>query len=182
MNRSFKKLSDKDIKNYLLRIKKSIHEDVGTAIDAYWDKFAKDNECYGSLSVPRMLFPEIDGLGSYLTGDPKVTSLNIKLYLQEIMSQIDKRYKDYAAFIVLIFRHGLLHQHSPKRFKFRNRKLGWEIHFSQMRIRENHLVIKDEMLNLEMTVFFDDILESIDLFIPLVLSNYRETFLKSVEK
>ena len=97
------------LKNHVAQ---SIKDDVGNAMDTY------SNLGTGFFAVPRMLFPEIDGLGSYLTGKSESTSENITLYIREVMSQIDNRYRKLAVFITFIFRHGLLHQHSPKKFRY----------------------------------------------------------------
>ena len=122
------KYLDEQIKDYLINhIKQSIINDVGGAFPGWSSQLQNKGVASGFFAVPRMLFPEIDGLGSYITGNPKSTGLNIKTYLAEVLSKVNPKYKVYASFIVFIYRHGLLHQHDPKRFKYKNKEIGWEL-------------------------------------------------------
>lgn len=182
--------TNKNIEDYLLNhIKKSIENDAGLAIDAYMqDLFNKKNgEGKGFFAVPRLLFPEIDGLGSYLTGKPKETVLNIKTYLTDILSQLDSRYADYAAYIALIYRHGLLHQHDPKKFKFKKVEIGWWLSVNSQNLpidiqRKDHLCFFQNCLMLNMTVFYQDTLNSVDIALKEIISKHRIEFQKSYKE
>ena len=177
-----KKLSDDDIKNYLLNdIKQSIINDCGTALEAYWEKFSKDKISAGFFAIPRLLFPEIDGLGSYITGKPMCTGLNIKTYLETIMCQIDIRYSSFSSFIAFIYRNGHLHQHQPKRFKYRGKELGWWFSINSPNNpidiqRKYHLVINKDILMIDMNVFYLDVTNSIDIVLSIILKNTENKF------
>lgn len=175
------------IENYIKNeIQQSIKNDVGTSLNAYWEEFYKNNKGVGYFAVPRMIFPELDGLGSFITGETKNTVLNIKTYMQEVMSLVDSRYADFATFIPLIFRHGLLHQHSPKRFKHKNADIGWRFVINSPNnpvevSRKRHLVFDRNNLSIDMNLFFNDVVKSIDLFLPMVTKEYRHNFEKSIK-
>jgi hypothetical protein len=174
------------IENYIKNeIQQSIKNDVGISLDAYWEEFSKNNRGVGYFAVPRMIFPELDGLGSFITGKTESTFLNIKTYLQEVMSLVDARYYDFAVFIALIFRHGLLHQHSPKRFKYKNEDIGWNFRINSPNnpmalSRKRHLVFDRSNLIIDMNLFFNDVIESVDLFLPMVTKKYKTNFEKSM--
>ncbi len=177
--------SDEYIKRYLtLQIKQSIINDVGIAIDAYSNHFTKYNEGVGYFAIPRLLFPEIDGLGSYITGKPLRVSENLICYMKEIMSQVDKRYGEYAVFIVTLYRHGLLHQHEPKKFRYKSKEIGWAFELGSLNLpveslRQNHLNYDGQTLWINMNVFYFDVLASIDLFLPILIKKYKNQFNKS---
>lgn len=173
------------IENYIKNeIQQSIKNDVGTSINAFWEEFSKNKKGVGFFAVPRMIFPELDCLGSYITGNPKSTTLNITTYFQKVMSLVDSRYSEYAVFIALIFRHGLLHQHSPKRFKRKKTDIGWQFIINSPNnptIRKRHLVFIRNNLTIDMNLFFDDVIKSIDLFLPMATTEYKANFNKSIK-
>ncbi len=177
--------SNKFIKEYLHNdIQKSIENDVKTAIKGYSELWIKETREAGFFAIPRLLFPEIDGLGSYITGNSNTTTINIKSYLSMVMSQIDDNYKKYAGFITIIFRHGLLHQHAPKKFRYNGKTIGWAIQVGSPNLpisalRKSHLIFSGSHLWIHANVFCDDLIKSIDLFEPLVIQKYREHFIKS---
>lgn len=180
------KYSDDQIKNYLVNnIKQSIINDVGGALIGWSSQIHQNGHIAGFYAIPRMLFPEIDGLGSYITGNPHATGLNIKTYLSEIMGIKRPRYKDVAAFMVFVYRHGLLHQHEPKWFSYRNKVVGLQFTIgNQNNPREiqagNHLVFVDNVLMLDANTFYYDLVDSIDDFASNVVVKYRKTFEASV--
>ncbi len=180
MKPKFNKIEDKDIVMYLDDIKDMISNEVGVAIKAYWDKYEKDNKMMGYFSVLRMLFPEIDGLGSYLTGNPMTTGYNIKTYLQKIMSKIDDRYSKFAGFIALIHRNGLMHQHSPKQFMYKKRRIGWELNFHNGGNDQDHLYFRNDILIINLNLFFEDLVNSIDILKTLIKNEYCKTFMNSI--
>lgn len=93
-----KRYTDDQIKNFLINhIKQSIVNDVGGALHGWSNQIHEKGYIAGFYAVPRMIFPEIDGLGSYITGEPRSTGLNIKIYLSDIMGSRNPRYKEVAA-------------------------------------------------------------------------------------
>ena len=163
-----KRFSTKQFKDWIVsEVRQSIIDDAETAIKAF------SRSGTGFFAVPRLLFPEIDGLGSYLTGEADSTGKNIFTYLKRAMSLIDPRYAEYAAFITFIFRHGLLHQHSPKKFKYGEREFGWQFEINTTNTpenisRRNHLVFRNNLLLINMNLFYEDLVNSIDRFLAMV--------------
>lgn len=135
-----------------------------------------------------MLFPEIDGLGAILTGHSSATGLNIKTYLKTIMSKIDNRYAVYSGFMPLVYRHGLLHQHDPKRFQYGKKDFGWMFQFQNPNNptdakRRWHLRLDSSgLLILDMRIFYDDLVASIDLLMGLVSREQAEKYMKNYDK
>lgn len=159
-------------------VKKSIRDDVGSALKAFYKSGS------GFFAVPRMLFPEIDGLGALLRGNKTDygTAENIVFYLREVMSKIDKRYAEYAVFITYIFRHGLLHQHSPKKFKYGKGNYGWEFSINSGNFigevaRRHHLIWKNKILRIDMNLFYEDVVSSIEI-VTSMLKNDEAIFRK----
>jgi hypothetical protein len=180
--------TDERIKSYLVdHIKRSIQNDAGIAINAYWKDWDKTKEGKGFFAIPRLLFPEIDGLGSYITGNSGSTTENITQYFKTIMSKIDKRYDAFAAFIAVIYRHGLLHQHSPKNCVLDGENYGWQFAINSPNNpievqRKFHLAFHRNVLLLDMNVFFKDVVDSVDLAVEEIISNHRQEFIKSINE
>jgi len=180
------KYTDDQIKNYLINhIKQSIINDVGGAFIGWSSQMHQKKHIAGFYAVPRMLFPEIDGLGSYITGNPRSTGLNIKTYLSEVMGINKPRYKKVAAFMVFVYRHGLLHQHEPKWFSYKKKVIGLQFTIgNQNNPREvqasNHLVFTDNVLAIDANTFYYDVVDSLDGFVNDVISKYRNTFEASI--
>ncbi len=181
------KLTDNQIRNYLVNhIKQSIINDVGGALTGWSSQIHQNGMIAGFYAVPRMIFPEIDGLGSYITGNPHATGLNIKTYLSEVMGAKKPQYKKVAAFMVFVYRHGLLHQHEPKWFSYRRKVIGLQFTIgNQNNPREvqasDHLVFKGSVLNLDANTFYYDVVDSIDGFAEDVITKYRNAFEKSIK-
>lgn len=174
-------------------IKTSVVNDVGVALRGYCNEHKEGRITSGFFAVPRMLFPEIDGMGAYITGDARNTSGNIEKYLCEVMSRIDDRYSRYAKFMSTVYRHGLLHQHEPKNCMIDGRTGGWSFVISNpnnpidFQRTRHHMVevgvfdqtqIKNNpfILQTDMTVFYEDVVASIDLFVIDVKGRYRSSF------
>lgn len=183
--------TDDQIKDYLINhIQRSITNDVGVAIDAYWKDWSesKAKEGKGFFAIPRLLFPEIDGLGSYFTGTNDKTFNNITFYLKNVMSKIDGRYSTYAAFITLIYRHGLLHQHTPKRIiNNQGQEFGWWFAINSpnnpLEVQRNyHLRIENNILMIDMNVFFQDVVHSVDIALEMIADSYKDQFQKSINE
>lgn len=179
--------TDNQIKNYIINnIKQSIINDVGGALLGWSSQIHEKGQVAGFYAIPRMLFPEIDGLGSYMTGNPHSTGLNIKTYLSEVMGSKKPRYKEVAAFMVFVYRHGLLHQHEPKWFSYKKKVIGLQFTIgNQNNPREiqasSHLVFIKDVLILDANTFYYDVVDSIDDFANDVISKYRKTFEMSID-
>lgn len=173
--------TDNQIRKHLDDIKKSIEGDVGTVLPVYAANMA------GFFAIPRLLFPEIDGLGSFITGNPRATTENITIYLKLVMSKIDPRYAKYAAFITFVYRHGLLHQHTPKKFEYRKKDIGWMFNISHTNNpldiqRKFHLHFVNNTLQLDMNVFYQDTFDSIDKLYEMLTKSYKEQFAKAISQ
>lgn len=192
------KLDDWDfehIKYYLeTDIKPSIQAEVGVAINGYTSHNSKGLRGCGFFSIPRLLFPEIDNLGSFITGTPNTTTLNIYNYLNLIMSQIDQNYSKFALFLILIFRNGLLHTHQSKHFIDNDGKwLAYEFHLGSLNLpvdilRREHLTIETIPTNnqkkiiIDFGVFYQDVISSIDIFTNDIEKKYIHTFNLAMKK
>lgn len=176
------------IENYLINdIKESFKIEIETAIQAYFIINSTGKRGGGFYSIPRLIFPEIDNLGSFLTGTPKSTGENITRYLKEIVSKTDIRYKTFAGFLTVIFRHGLLHQHSTKYFINEDKYISSQITIGSVNnpievMRKNHLVFKDNRFFIDVNVFYNDILNSIDILVSEIKDGkYLDTFNQSMK-
>jgi len=184
--------TDDQIKDYLINhIQQSIKNDVGIAIDAYWKDWSNNKEQAGKgfFAIPRLLFPEIDGLGSYSTGKNKNNTFkNITFYFKNVMSKIDDRYAKFSSFITLIYRHGLLHQHTPKRIiNNQGVEFGWWFAINSPNNplevqRKYHLRIKDQTLMIDMNVFCQDVVKSVEIATKMILKKYRQEFQESINE
>lgn len=181
--------SKKRIENYLIdQVKESIKNDCGIAIKGYSQAAREEQRFGGFYSIPRMLFPEIDSLGSYITGEPLSTSRNIKIYLQIILSKINPKYGEFAGFIVLVLRHGLLHQHSPKNFKYKSKFSGLAINLASPNNpisveRLHHLQFSGRYLQISVNCLYNDLLDSFDYLLEYLFEkNNKQNFVKSINK
>jgi hypothetical protein len=175
------KYTNKQIKSHLDNIKSSIENDVGKVLSVY-----SANMC-GFFAIPRLLFPEIDGMGSFLTGDPENTTKNIITYFKEVLSEIDTRYANYAVFITYVYRHGLLHQHHPKMFEYKKKGIGWMFNISNTNNpieiqRPHHLNFVGNILQIDMNLFYKDVIDSIDKLYEKIINSYKDSFAKSIQK
>jgi len=186
---------DRYIDDLFSNIKNSIINDVGLAIKAYCSEHHNGNITSGFFAIPRLLLPEIDGMGAYITGNATSTASNIESYLQEIMSKIDTRYSLYSKFISKIYRHGLLHQHEPKNCKYKSRDAGWSFMVSNpnnpIGVQRKYHLIEDPIkfdktvqnppfiLQSDMTLFYKDVVGSIDIMKEETKTTFRKTFEKA---
>jgi len=176
-----KTFTNDEIKLYLENIKTSIENDVGKILSTY-----SANMC-GFFAIPRLLFPEIDGMGSFLTGEPGNATKNIIIYFKSVLSQQDSRYETYAVFITYVYRHGLLHQHNPKVFEYKKKYIGWEFGISNTNNpieiqRPYHLSFIGGTLQIDMNLFYKDVIDSIDKLYEMIVGSYRDIFTKSINE
>jgi hypothetical protein len=171
--------TDYEIRKYLTNIKESITKDVGTVLSVYSENLT------GFFAIPRLLFPEIDGLGSLITGKPGATVENIISYFKLILSEIDPRYAKYAVFITFVYRHGLLHQHTPKVFEYKKKDIGWMFNMSNTNNpidsqRSSHLNFEHDFLELNMNIFYHDVINSIDKAYEIIIKSHKDQFNRAV--
>lgn len=160
-----KPLTKEEIKNVINDIKKSIVCDVGPLFDVYLDKNNLDR-CTGSVQalrvIPRLLFPEIDGLGQLRYGYYGADSKYPVQFMEEYFTRPE--YKKISG-----YRHGLIHSHWPKIIIIDNKAIGWQMTISQRDplLQKGHLTCPDKKkthLNISAIEFYDDFLAAIDKY------------------
>lgn len=166
-----------DIVETLREIKKSIKNDVGTIIDLYIDHFFKTDEDIGLFAVPRLLFPEIDNMGSYFVGENlKNSPDNAIKFMKKYFSKVDIEYKNKSAFIYIIYRHGLMHQHIPKFMSYRRKNIGWAIGLSKKNTISHHLKLMGKTIRIDGRQFYEDFLDAIDFYIDDIKRGDKKIF------
>jgi len=111
------------------------------------------------------------------------------------MSKIDDKYSVYAKFISKIYRHGLLHQHEPKNCKYQGRDAAWSFVVSNpnnpIEIQHKYHLVENQItfdksiqnppfvLQTDMTLFYKDVVDSIDRMKQESKTTYRKTFDKA---
>jgi hypothetical protein len=167
-------ITKEDIVEYLEEIQQSIKNDAGTAIDFYMDHFLKTDEGIGLFTIPRIIFPEIDNLGSYYAGTIKNTSANAINFIKDYFSKINLEYLNKGAFIYQVYRHGLMHQHIPKFVSYKNKNLGWAIGLSNRGTKSSHLKLWGKSVKIDGKQFYEDLLIAIDLYKEDIKSGNRK--------
>ena len=77
--------------------------------------------------VPLLSFPEgapytvirewacyVDHLGSLFSGEIASSQKRFRLYLREVLSEVDSRYRQRSDLLLQMFRHGTVHEFDPK--------------------------------------------------------------------
>lgn len=164
-------LTKEEIKNFLNEIKTSVSCEIKPLFSLYSDYL---EECYttpGMRSIPRIIFPEIDGLARLRYGYVK-NRWNSKLPVQFMREYFPiKQYKEISGFIYNVFRHGLVHSHWPKMMIISNKVVGWSMTISSQKdnlLEKVHLTCPDPKknhLNLNAWEFYEDFLASIDNYV-----------------
>ncbi len=80
-----------NIIKHLGAIKESLQNDIAPVIDLYMRHFLRTNEGIGLFAIPRMLFPEIDNLGSYYAGEIGNTPKNAIGFIKAYSDKLLKR-------------------------------------------------------------------------------------------
>lgn len=150
---------------HLMDIKKSIENDIGMAITLYMDYFFKTNKGIGFFAIPRMIFPEIDNLGSYYAGEIKNTPQNSIHFMKDYFTRSNPEYLRKGAFIYYVYRHGLMHQHSPKFISYEGENIGWAIHLSNKGVASNNLKLFGRTVQIDGRMLYEDLLVAIDFYI-----------------
>lgn len=125
----------------LKKYKNDSVDEIGTVIDAF-TKFIPI-KIYGSRSILRIIFPNIDYISSlrYGTENKNDVVINSIKFIKEYMAAgCDHNLKQNAGLIYYIYRHGLLHQAFPKNVSCKfNKKLIWSITLSKNSIPSKSL-------------------------------------------
>jgi len=97
------------IKNDLIKVLK-FHEKVG----------------YGFHSISLQAFCYIDHLGALLHSEPAGSSKAVK-YIEDYMGQVNSRYQDIGRLLYVMWRHGTVHEHTPKQLihSCRRYRISW---------------------------------------------------------
>lgn len=170
-------LSKEEIKNILVLIKDSITYEIEPIFDAYCtDKLEKlvDGHNPRSLIVPRLLFPEIEGLGNLRYGNTYNTD-NSEYAVRFMRDYFPRQeYKKISGFIFNCWTRGLIRSHWSKGMSINNKNIGWQI--SSICSQENHLIFTDvdkniRTLSISAIYFYQDFLGAIDNYIKEFDSN-----------
>lgn len=160
----------------LKEIKQSIVNDVGSAINLYLKHYFEKNEGIGLFAVPRMIFPEVDNLGSYYSGITYNNAENAIKFIKEYFSRVNGEYKKKGAFIYLIYRHGLMHQHTPKLMSYKRKVVGWHISLRNHEVISNHLKLDGKAVIIDGVQLYKDILDAIDFYISDIERGNKKLF------
>lgn len=171
-------LNNDEIKNILSDIRESMQRDVDPILKVYLDKNNWANDHWpGFWTIPRILFPEVDGLGRLRYG--RSTDCGSSKSAVDFMREYFPRpeYKKISGFIYNVYRHGLMHSHSPKEMIINGKNRGWRINLSS-HSSSLHLKFQDSkekiFLNLGMMDFYEDFLNAIDKYIKEFDDQKRE--------
>jgi len=162
-----------DALELLDEIKVSLERDAGLIIETYLDYFDKTKIGAGFYAIPRLIFPEIDNLGSYLAGNIENTSLNAIRFMKTYFSKINPDYKLKSAFIYYVYRHGLMHQHVPKFVSYKNNNVGWKIRISKPNTNSSHLQLHGKTIIIDGRKFFEDTLNALNEYKKDIVNNNR---------
>ncbi len=153
-------------------IKRSLQNDVAPVLKLYRKHFDRTREGIGFFSIPRMLFPEIDGLGSFLAGTTSNTSKHAVYYMREYLGRVNPRYREVSGFIYHVYRHGLMHQHVPKLVANKGGTLGWVISMSDPSVpMGGHLEKWGNTIQIDAVRLYEDVIDSIDIYIEDIQSD-----------
>ena len=112
----------------------------------------------------RILFPYITFLGALYKGNDGTN--NAITFMEDYMSINDASYKDLAGLLYVGYRHGLMHTHMPKTFRYRNRSVGWWITYRP----EAHFSFLNNNLLICPAVFYKDL----DLAIKFYIKDFDD--------
>lgn len=151
-------LSQKEILEHLDEVKRSLENDVGSIINVYIKKGDS-----GFFAILRLIFPEIDHLGSLYKGvnnQNEIASAAIE-FMKTYFARVNPEYSNKAAFIYIIYRHGLIHSHSPKTMLYdKQLETGWRISMDG----KQHLYYDGYRLSIDGPTFYNDFLKAISFY------------------
>ncbi len=97
--------------------------------------------------VPVLSFPEgaphtvarewacyVDHLGALFSGKDSHTQERFRIYLHEVLSEVDAGYRDQSDILLHMFRHGTVHEFDPKVLvNPAGQRLGWAVYTTRGR-------------------------------------------------
>lgn len=155
----------------LKEIRESVKRDVIPVLNAYRNQENWiDKNAPGFWTIPRMIFPEIDGLARLRYGRiiNSGSSADAVKFIRGYFTKSE--YKQIGGFIYNVYRHGLLHSHFPKEMIICGKNRGWGVVIginSEQKTRhlQFSLPSKKEILTFDGEEFFNDFLSAIDKYI-----------------
>ncbi len=163
---------------WLNEIKHSVQKDVEPILKVYLDESMWLNkDAPGFWTLPRILFPEIDGLARLRYGriNDRGSGKDIVSFMRNYFP--GNNYKKVSGFLYYIFRLGLLHSHFPKQVLIDGKPYGWSISLGNTAEMELKMVNND--LRLDAVKFYRDFLKAIDKFIEDINDSEMEQNLVS---
>lgn len=119
-----------------------------------------NRHCYWSLS--RALFPIAESLAWMLhpSPSPQNTSAQLTWFIENVMSDVNPRYREVAHCLCQMWRHSLAHADVPPMLRHPDgRKLSWSV---SLHCFDNHLEIerygRDKVLHFSIQCFYLDLL------------------------
>ncbi len=170
----------------LEEIKQSVIGDVEPVLKAYGDlvKIKNDARRVGFWTIPRIIFPEIDGIARLRYGrlSDFGSSKDSICFIREYFP--GNVYKQIAGFLYAVFRHGLLHSHYPKSVIIRGKDRGWAVVLSSPGVIPMHLEFmvktKKTHLTLDAREFYSDFIAAIDKYIKEFDDGQRQAMLTTL--
>jgi hypothetical protein len=170
------------IGKYLEEIEASLKNDIGLILPTYQQHFLQTNIGAGYFAIPRLIFPEIDNLGALYQGNIRETQRAAINFMKDYFGLVNTEYKTKSAFIYLIYRHGLMHQHVPKNMSYKKQSVGWII---SMNSTAGHLSTYGKTIQLDATQLYLDLLTALNFYKNDILSdkeNLIERFISAHSK
>jgi len=153
-----------DALDTLDEIKASLEKDVNFAIRKYMDYYDDTKHGVGLRSIPRLIFPEIDNLGSYLAGTTRQSSKNAIQFMKKYFSIANPEYDSKSTFIYIIYRHGLMHQHIPKLLSYKGKVVGWRIDLTEPGQLSSHLQRDGDSIIIDGQQLLEDMFKAIEKY------------------
>jgi hypothetical protein len=164
---------------------KSLKNDVESAIYTYTNHFLETGEGIGNFAIPRLIFPEIDNMGCLLSGTTTNTSADAIIFMKKYFSLVSEDYNDKSAFLYIMYRHGLIHQHFPKFFSVDGNNFGWSVGLSTAKTSNSHLKLIDGTLHIDGRQFYEDFIGAIHLYMKDIelgsnelIDNFNRAFIE----
>jgi len=163
-------MNKEEIIKVLKEIKQSVNKDIDLALKAYLKHWEKEKEGVGFWVFPRMLFPEIDGLASFYTGNTSssANAENAVKFMREYFGRIDKDYSEISGFIYYAYRHSLMHCHYPREIQLvSGKKISWAfiINPTELKSRVLEFHTNKNILSIDCVQLFRDFLKALDFYI-----------------
>jgi len=153
-----------DALDTLDEIKASLEKDINFAIRKYMDYYDDTKHGVGLYAISRLIFPEIDNLGSYLAGTTEKSAKNAILFMKQYFSIVNPEYNSKSAFIYIVYRHGLMHQHTPKLISYKGKVVGWRIDLTEPGQSSSHLRRDGDSIIIDGRQLLEDMLRAIEKY------------------